>query len=88
MELSFTSQIWKEGKVFVSYCPELDVSSCGETFEEAKKNLLKAIKAFIKVTKEMGTLKEILEEAGFLKIDQKRWKAPELISFEKQYLAI
>ena len=34
----------------------------------------------------MGTLNEILEEAGFLKKkeeNKKIWKAPELLSFEK-----
>lgn len=88
MELTFTSQIWKEGKMFVSYSPELDLSSCGKTYQEAKENLLKAIKVFIKEAQRMGTLEEILEEAGFSKVNKRGWKAPELVSFEKQFLAI
>jgi len=47
MEINFTAQIWKERKMYVSYCPELDVSSCGRTSKEAQKNLLEAVEGFL-----------------------------------------
>lgn len=88
--INFTSQIWQEGKMFVSYNPELSVSSCGKTIEEARKNLKEAVELFIEETEKMGTLKEILEEAGFIKrkVDhEKIWKAPELLSLERMSLS-
>ena len=88
MEINFTAQIWREGKMYVSYCPELDVSSCGKTPEEAKKNLCEAVEGFLEETKKMGTLKEILQESGFTKEGQRKWKAPEWISLGKEKVLI
>jgi len=87
MEINFTTQIWKEGKMYVSYCPELNVSSCGKTIEKARKNLLEAVEIFLEETSKMGTLKEILREAGFVKDNKKKWKAPELITLERTALS-
>jgi len=36
MKFRLTEEIWKEGNMYVSYCPELDISSCGENVEQAK----------------------------------------------------
>ena len=33
MEIEFTTKVFKEGKTYVAYTPELDVSSCGRTEE-------------------------------------------------------
>jgi len=35
----YTAVVWREGKSYVSKCPELGVASCGDTFEEATNNL-------------------------------------------------
>jgi predicted RNase H-like HicB family nuclease len=59
-KLILTGEIWQEGNMYTSYCPELDVASCGHTIEEAKKNLLEVIDIFIEETLEMGTLREII----------------------------
>ncbi len=37
MKIRLTEEILKEGNMYVSYCPELDVASCGEDVEQAKK---------------------------------------------------
>ena len=63
----FNSRIFKEGDVYVSLCPELNVSSFGDTVEEAKSSLKEAVGAFVEECETMGTLEEILEEAGFNK---------------------
>ncbi len=36
-QLTFTAQIFKEGKQYVSFNPELRVASCGSTSLKAKK---------------------------------------------------
>lgn len=91
MEINFTSQIWQEGKMFVAYAPELDVSSCGQTLSEAQKNLYEAVQIFLEETAKMGTLKDILEESGFAKEkydNQIKWSPPKMLSTHKQKAAI
>ena len=61
----FDTLILKENGVYISYCPQLDVSSCGDTVEEARSMLREAVGLFIEGAKELGTLQEILDEAGF-----------------------
>lgn len=43
----FTAIIEREGDGFVAFCPELDVTSQGETVEEAKANLREAVGLFL-----------------------------------------
>jgi predicted RNase H-like HicB family nuclease len=65
MKLRLTEELWKEGNMFVSYCPELDIASCGETLEQAKKNLGEVILINLEEAQEIGTLENLLQEAGF-----------------------
>ncbi len=59
-------RIFREGDGFVSHCPVFDVSSQGDTEEEARANLGEALTGFIMVCHEMGTIFEVMEEAGFV----------------------
>jgi len=63
----FRAEIFREGDLYVALCPELNVSSFGETVEEAKCSLHEAVEAFIEECEVMGTLEEVMEEAGFVK---------------------
>ena len=85
IKLVFNSEIFKEEDVYVSLCPELNVSSFGETIEEAKESLIEAVEAFIKECETMGTLEEVLEEAGFCRNlkPNEVWLPREPISEEK-----
>ncbi len=58
-------EIIQDGDLYVGICPDLDVSSFGETIEEAKQSLQEALAAFFEECEVMGTLKEVLEESGF-----------------------
>ena len=85
--LTLTVQVFKEGKSFVSYNPELKVASCGKSIDEAKKNLKDAISGFLKSAKKMNILDGIMEEAGFAyKRDQ--WFDPELLVMDRLSLAL
>ena len=64
MKLKLTEEIWKEGNMYVSYCPELDIASCGEDVQQAKTNLYEAILINIDETQKMGTFQDFLEECG------------------------
>lgn len=50
-----SEEIAKEENMYVSYCPELDIASCGETIEQAKKNLKEVISINIEESKKMDT---------------------------------
>ncbi|MCG6880809.1 MAG: type II toxin-antitoxin system HicB family antitoxin [Deltaproteobacteria bacterium] len=65
-DMKVPARIFKEGDGFVSHCPIFDVSSQGDTEEEARKNLVEALTGFIMVCHEMGTIFEVLKEAGFV----------------------
>ena len=44
--LDFNYIIWQEDDQFVSLCVEVNVASCGDTFEEARANLEEALELF------------------------------------------
>jgi predicted RNase H-like HicB family nuclease len=54
-----TAVIWKEGKSYVSKCPELGVASYGATLEKARAALEDAVKLYLSSAKRLGLLQEI-----------------------------
>lgn len=86
-DISFTVHTFKEGKTFVAHVPELDLSSCGATDEEARKNVRDAVRGFLETSAEMGTLAEILEEAGYERHGE-TWRAPEFVSLDRLTMSI
>ena len=80
-DISFTVHLFKEGEVYVAYAPELDVSSCGDTPEEARNNIQEAAQAFLETSQEMGNLTQVLEEAGY-ELEGETWRAPEFVSLD------
>lgn len=69
MNISARVEIFKEGDLYVALSPELNVSSFGETVEEAKKSIKEALEAFLEECAKMGTLEDVLEEAGFSRLN-------------------
>ena len=59
------AQIFREGDVYVALCPHLNVSSFGEDLAGARRALQEAVEALVETCEEMGTLEEVLMEAGF-----------------------
>jgi predicted RNase H-like HicB family nuclease len=86
-EFSFDTHIFKEGDMFVAYVPALDVSSCGNTDEEARKNIRDAVRGFLETSADMGTLDELLQEAGY-KRDANGWRAPDFVSVDRLTMSI
>ena len=82
MRIRLTEEVWKEGNMYVSYCPELNISSCGRDIDEAKRNLLEAIEINIEETKNLGTFDKFLEECGIEQISPQFFSAQkELVGF-------
>jgi len=69
MKIRLTEEIWREGNMYVSYCPELDIASCGEDVQQAKKNLKEAILINIEETKKLGTFERFIEDCGLEEIN-------------------
>jgi hypothetical protein len=65
MKIEFTSQLFKEGRMYVAYTPELDLSSCATTQTKAQKNLIEAVRLFWEEAEKKDSLSQILEGAGF-----------------------
>src|SRR5438132_2493123 len=85
MEIQFTTQIFKEGRTYVAYARELDISSCGSTKDKAARNLKEAVRLFLEQAELMGTLKTILAEAGY-KQTRHKLEAPKVISVQRMSL--
>ena len=87
MKLSVRIEVFKESDVYVAVSPELNVSSFGETIEDARMSVKEAIEAFLEECEVMGTLEEVLEEAGFSKVNDS-WKSRKPVSEEDLALAL
>lgn len=81
-DISFTVRLLREGDAFVAHVPELDVCSCGDTIENARRNVREAVIGFLRSAERMGTLNEILEEAGY-RLHGERWIAPEFVAIDQ-----
>lgn len=56
MRIHLTVIIWEEEGVYVSKCPEVEVSSAGDTPQEALLNLKEAVELWIVNAKELGII--------------------------------
>jgi predicted RNase H-like HicB family nuclease len=57
--------VFKEDETCVAYCPELDISICGNTVEHAKEMLKTAVRLFLEEAEKMGTLDDAGEGRFF-----------------------
>ena len=82
MKIKVTEEVWKEGNMYVSYCPELDMAACGKSIEESKKNLKEVISINFVECRKTGTLNQLLQDAGFVEDQNNVLLArKELVSF-------
>ena len=86
-DISYTVHTFKEGTTYVTHVPELDVSSCGGTDDEARRNIRDAVQAFLEESARMGTLSDILEESGYSRRGDS-WQAPEFVSLDRGVASI
>ena len=83
-DIALRIEIFREGNQYVSLCPELNVSSFGNTIIEARNAIKEAIELFLEECKEMDTLEEVLEESGFKHITrpEEKWVSREPVAIE------
>ena len=56
--------VTKEGNQYSSWCPELDIATCGDSPEEAIKNLGDAIELDLNTLEEEGEREQVFRERG------------------------
>lgn len=64
VQIAYTGQLFEEGDQIVALCPELNVSSFGDTSQEALAALQEAVGLFLEECQRMGTFEIVLEEAN------------------------
>jgi predicted RNase H-like HicB family nuclease len=57
--LTLSATIWKEGRVFVSKCPELGVASYGRTPTAAVEALRQAVELYLSNARKLGMMEDI-----------------------------
>ena len=62
MRVEFTTQVFKQGKMFVARTPVLEVSSCATTETKALANLREAVRLFLEEAEKKGSLEQILKD--------------------------
>jgi len=80
--IEFDVIVFKENETYVAYCPELDVSSCGNKVDHAKEMLKTAVRLFIEEAEKMGTIEDVLEEANYKQDVGGKWLPPKLVATE------
>ena len=87
IQIEYTLQIWKESNQFIAHAMPLDVVSSGQTPEEARKALAEAVHLFLETAADMGTLNDILQEAGY-ELNQENWISPSWVAIERRSIAV
>jgi predicted RNase H-like HicB family nuclease len=80
-DFSFDAHIFREGETYVAYVPALDLSSCGATDAEARRNIRDAVRGFLAASADLGTLDEILRESGY-EPEGDGWRPPVFVSVD------
>lgn len=86
--IEYRVEVFKEGDQYVGLCPEFNVSSFGDTEDEAEAALREAVGLFVEQCETMGTLQEVLEEAGFRHVltPEERWVTREPVKLSTAWL--
>ncbi len=84
------AELFREDDQYVAICPELNVSSFGDTKAEALRSLQEAVSLFLEECQRLGTLKQVLEEAGFAHTPAPahQWLPPKPVGVERLSLSV
>jgi len=61
--------VTKEGEQYSSWCPQLDIASCGDNPEEAVENLSDALELYLDTLEEEGEREQVFKERGIRIVD-------------------
>ena len=69
MQKQLTAIIEREEDGYVSFCPELDIASQGETIEEARENLREALELFFETASSTEIQARLHEEIYITRVE-------------------
>ena len=69
MQKQFTAIIEREGDGYISFCPEFDIASQGDTIEEARENLREALELFFEVASPEEIKQRLHEEVYVTRVE-------------------
>ncbi|MDE2038071.1 MAG: hypothetical protein KGI69_02500 [Patescibacteria group bacterium] len=77
----------REGDQFVAYTPALDLSTSGDSFEQAKKRFGEVVQIFFEECVRMGTLSKVLIDLGWVK-QNSEWNPPTVVAQDTQMVNV
>ncbi|HRQ39511.1 MAG TPA: hypothetical protein PLD25_16505 [Chloroflexota bacterium] len=86
-DIEYTVNIWREGTQFVAHAMPLDVMSSGQTPQEARHALDEAVQLFLTTAADIGTLEEVLLEAGY-EVNSGGWNSPLWVATERHFATV
>jgi predicted RNase H-like HicB family nuclease len=75
--------VTKEGEQYSSWCPQLDIASCGDSLEGAVEGLRDALELYLNTLKEEGEQEQVFKERGIKIVSEDEPIIP--TSFVTQY---
>lgn len=69
MQKQMTAIIEREGDGYVSFCPELDIASQGDTVQEARENLQEALELFFETASPMEIQRRFHDEIYITRLE-------------------
>ena len=69
-QLTLRANFFVEDDQWIGFCPDLDVSTQGDTRAEAEVNLREAVGLFIETCADLGSLEKVLREARRIPVQQ------------------
>ena len=87
LQFNLPVSILREGKKYIAYTPALDLSTSGNTFDQAKKRFDEIVHIFFEEIMKENTAEEVLTDLGWQKVNAK-WNPPIVISNESQMVKL
>lgn len=82
--IGLSGVIKKENGHYVSYCPELDIASCGDSEKEAFENLKDALSLYLNTLDSTKQRERVFQERGVKETIENEEVAPECrLTYEK-----
>lgn len=77
-KVMLTVAFYREGNKFIAYSPALNLSTCGNSQEQAKRRFEEILEIFFAEVDKMGTLEDVLLECGWKKVGRplRHWQPP------------
>lgn len=78
---------WQEDQYFIAYSPALELTTQGDSLEEARYMFADAAQGFFETIIEQDKLDQVLADLGWKKV-KGNWEPPQLISQQEQIVEV